>query len=329
MAREQIPSSDLIHTQADREMGGAEPFMAAEADAFAATRVSSPGRDAWRRFRRNWAAMIGFVVILIIVLMAVFAPFMHTTPFAKVDFTAIDSPPSVHHWFGADWIGRDEYSRVVYGLRVPLVVGIIGTSITVVLGTILGMAAGYFGSVTDSILSRFTDLMFAFPGFTLSLIVVSSFGLAADRIGPGGTGRVVLLTLVFALVSWPPLMRFVRSLALTLKEQQFVEAARTSGTSSANIMIRHLLPNMYGVILVQAAFIVVAVISTETVLAIFGLTVQEPNPDLGAMLYQGVQRVQTDPWEVLFPGLTLAVLILAFTFFADGVRDAVDPRARS
>jgi peptide/nickel transport system permease protein len=272
--------------------------------------------------------MISLGVILILILMAVLAPFMHTTPFWKVDFTAIDSAPTPQHWFGSDQIGRDEYSRVVYGMRVPLAVAIIGTIITVAVGTVLGMVAGFIGGVVDGGLSRFTDLMFAFPGFTLALIVVSSFGLAADKISPGGTGRVVLLTLVFALVSWPPLMRFVRSLALTLKEQQFVEAARTSGTSSWNIMRRHLLPNMYGVILVQAAFIAVAVISTETVLAIFGLTVQEPNPDLGAMLYEGVQRVQTAYWEVLFPGLTLAVLILAFTFVADGVRDAVDPRGR-
>lgn len=328
MAQEKLPSRDVLHSQADREMGGAEPFVAAQADDFAGTRVSSPGRDAWRRFRRNWASMIGLGVILILIFMAIFAPFMHTTPFAKVDFTAIDSAPTAQHWFGSDQIGRDEYSRVVYGMRVPLAVAIIGTIFTVAIGTILGMVAGFLGGFVDGGLSRFTDLMFAFPGFTLALIVVSSFGLAADTISPGGTGRVVLLTIVFALVSWPPLMRFVRSLALTLKEQQFVEAARTSGTSSWSIMRRHLLPNMYGVILVQAAFIAVAVISTETILAIFGLTVQEPNPDLGSMLYEGVQRLQTAYWEVLFPGLTLAVLILAFTFVADGVRDAVDPRGR-
>lgn len=328
MAREELPSQDLLHTQAGMGLGADEPLPAYEEDLFAATVVSSPGRDAWRRFRRNWAAMTSLVVIGIIVFMAVFAPFMHTVSFTQVDFTSIDSSPTWHHWFGADQVGRDEYSRVVYGLRVPLMVGIIGTIITVVIGTLFGLVSGYAGGLVDGVLSRFTDLMFAFPAFLLSLITISVFSVTADKLGPGGTGRVILLTIVFAAVSWPPLMRFVRSLALSMKEQQFVEAARTCGTSSWGIMRGHLLPNMYGVILVQAAFIVVAVISTETVLAIFGLTVQEPNPDLGAMLYEGVQRVQTAYWEVLFPGLTLAVLILAFTFLADGVRDAVDPRAR-
>jgi ABC-type dipeptide/oligopeptide/nickel transport system permease subunit len=333
MAREELPSRDLLHAEAGMELGAAEPRTAMDAteerDAFTAMRVSSPSRDAWRRFHRNWAAMISLAVILIIILMALFAPFMHTSGFAQTNFDAIDQASSGAHWFGTDQVGRDEYSRIVYGLRIPLFVGILGTIITVIIGTTLGLVSGYSGGTVDSLISRFTDLMFAFPGFTLALIVISSFGIAADRLAPGGSGRVILLTIVFALVQWPPLMRFVRSLALSMKEQQFIEAARTCGSGPATIIRRHLLPNMYGLILVQGAFIVVAVISTETVLSIFGLTVQPPNPDLGAMLYDGVQAISGNSyWQVLFPGLVLAVLILAFTFVADGVRDAVDPRAR-
>jgi peptide/nickel transport system permease protein len=226
-------------------------------------------------------------------------------------------------------IGRDTYSRLVYALRIPLVIAFVGTILTVLIGTVLGVVAGYFGGMADSVLSRFTDLMFAFPGFTLSLIVVSLWGASVDRLGMGGTGRVILLTVVFSVVSWPALMRFVRSLALSMKEQQFVEAARTSGSGAWAIMQRHLLPNMYGLILVQAGFIIVAVISNETVLAIFGLTVQEPDADLGTILYNGVQNIGAGYWLVLFPGLVLALLILAFTFATDGVRDAVDPRSRS
>jgi peptide/nickel transport system permease protein len=273
--------------------------------------------------------MISLAVVLFLVIVAIFAPFMHTTNPSYADFTSVQQPPSSHHWFGTDTIGRDTYSRLVYALRIPLVIAVVGTSVTVLIGTILGVLAGYFGSAIDSLLSRFTDLMFAFPGFTLSLIVVSLFGPSVDQLGMGGTGRVLLLTVVFALVSWPALMRFVRSLALSMKEQQFVEAARTSGSGAWGIMRRHLLPNMYGLILVQAGFVVVAVIANETVLAIFGLTVQEPNPDLGTILYDGVQNIGAGYWLVLFPGLLLAVLILAFTFATDGVRDAVDPRSRS
>lgn len=321
----QLPSRDLLHSEGQLEMGAAMPLTATEADALLQTRISSPRKDAWRRFHRNRAAMISLGVILVLVLMAMFAPFMHTSDPIQPSYGLLDSAPSGQHWFGTDGVGRDQYSRLIYGLRVPLSVGLLGTAITAILGTLLGIASGYFGGVVDSILARFTDIMFAFPAFLFALIVVSLFGKAFDPYF-GGSGRVTLLTVVFALVSWPPLMRFVRSLALALKEQQFIEAARTSGTNAWRIMVRHLLPNMWGVVLVQASFIVVAVISTETLLSIFGLGVETPNPDLGQMLYDGVQHLQYDDWELVFPALFLTVLILAFTFVGDGVRDAVDPR---
>jgi oligopeptide transport system permease protein len=326
VAREKLPSQSLLDTQAVLEMGAAEPAIGEEADEFARTRVSSPTRDAWRRFRRNRAALLSLGVILAMMIMAAFAPFMHTTDPTALNPELLNGGPNAAHWFGGDYVGRDGYSRVVYGLRVPLVVGFVGTLVTVLIGTLMGVVAGYFGRTIDSLLSRLTDVMFAFPGFILALIVVSLFGNAADSLGMGGAGRVLLLTVVFAVVGWPPLMRFVRSLALSMKEQQFIEAARTVGSGHWGIIRRHLLPNMWGLILVQSAFIVVATISNETVLSIFGLTVQQPNPDLGAMLYSGVQNIENSYWQVLFPGLVLAVLILALTFVADGIRDAVDPR---
>lgn len=327
MNEDRLPSRNLISTETALELGADEPRAASHLEELPEARVSSPSREAWRRFRHNWAAIISLVVLTGLILMAIFAPFMHTSDPFNPDFTAIDQAPSWHHWFGTDATGRDTYSRLVYGMRVPLVVGILGTAVTVIIGTLLGVVAGYFGGVVDGFLSRFTDVMFAFPGFTLALIAVSVFGPYIDRVNVAGSGRIVLLTLVFAIVSWPALMRFVRSLALGMKENQFVEAARTSGTTQWGIMVHHLLPNMWGLILVQSAFIAVAVISNETVLSIFGLTVQEPNPDLGAMLYDGVQNIGSGYWSILFPGLALATLILAFTFVADGVRDAVDPRS--
>lgn len=328
-ASDKQPSESLLDSGAGMELGADEPLLAAEENAFRSTRVSSPARDAWRRYRRNWAALLSLALVLAMIIIAVFAPLMHTTSPSYADFSAIQQAPSASHWFGTDNIGRDTYSRLVYALRIPLEVAFVGTIVTVIIGTVLGVVAGYFGRAVDGLLSRFTDLMFAFPGFTLSLIVISLFGPSVDSMGLGGTGRVLLLTVVFSLVSWPALMRFVRSLALSMKEQQFVEAARTSGSGAWSIMWRHLLPNMYGLILVQAGFIVVAVISNETVLAIFGLTVQEPDADLGTILYSGIQNIGLGYWLVLFPGLVLAALILAFTFATDGVRDAVDPRSRA
>jgi len=327
MAEQELPSETVINAEGRVALGDDAPGAAAE-DEFAATRISSPARDAWRRFRRNKAAILGLSVIVVMVVMAILAPFMHTSDPAIPDPNVINGGPSPTHWFGTDFVGRDGYSRVLYGLRIPLIVGFVGTAITVLIGTVIGVTAGYFGSRVDAILSRFTDVMFAFPAFILALIVVSLFGTYADTIGMGGAGRVLLLTVVFAAVGWPPLMRFVRSLALSMKEQQFVEAARTVGTRDWGIMFGHLLPNMWGLILVQGAFIVVATISGETVLSIFGLTVQQPNPDLGSMLYFGVQNIDNSYWQVLFPGIVLAILILALTFVADGIRDAVDPRGR-
>jgi oligopeptide transport system permease protein len=322
------PGRTTVHADAPVGVGPSDIPLGARERQLATTEVSSPTTEAWRRFYHNWAALISLSVIVIAVVMAAFAPFMHTSSPLSLDFNSLDQGPSPMHWFGTDGTGHDQYSRLLYGLRVPLIVGIVGTFVTVVLGTLLGIVSGYFGGVVDGLLSRFTDVIFAFPGFTLALIVVSLFGPALDPYFGGG-GRVIILTLVFAIVSWPPLMRFVRSLALTMKEQQFVEAARTVGTSHWGIMFRHLLPNMWGLILVQASFIVVSVVSTETVLSIFGLGVEPPNPDLGAMLYEGVQRIGFNYWEVIVPSIALTIIILAFTFLADGVRDAVDPRSRS
>jgi len=318
------PSDDLIHVEGGVGLGAA-PAVSVEAEELVGARVSSPARDAWRRFRTNWAAMVSLVVLLVIVVIAIFAPFMHTISPNTQNYAALDASPSWHHWFGTDGVGRDQYSRLLFGLRVPLFVGFLGTLITVVIGAVLGVVAGYAGGYIDALLSRFTDLIFAFPSFILALIVVSLFGPALDPYFGGG-GRVILLSVVFALVSWPFLMRFVRSLALGLKEEQFVEAARVSGTTNWGIIYRHLLPNMWGLILVQASFIVIGVVSTEAALSIFGLGVQPPNPDLGQMLYDGISRLDYNPWEVVFPSLTLTILILSLTFLGDGLRDAIDTR---
>jgi len=290
-------------------------------------RVASPFRDALRRFSRNWAALISLAVIVILVLAAIFAPFLHAQNPTNIDAANLLAGPSAHHWFGTDAEGRDEYSRILYGLRVPFIVSLIGTFLTVVVALALGLMAGYFGGVLDSILSRFTDLMFAFPAILLILIIVSLWGSALNASLPNGVGQTIILTGVFALVSWPPLMRFVRSLALGMKEQQFIEAARTVGTRDMTIITRHLVPNVWGLVLVQAALTVAYILGAEAVLSILGMGVQQPTPDLGYMLYDGAQYMDASAWGVFFPSLFLTVLILAFTFIGDGIRDAVDPRA--
>jgi ABC-type dipeptide/oligopeptide/nickel transport system permease subunit len=294
-------------------------------EVIAARPAGSPTKDAWRRFHRNWAAMLSLVTIVALFMLAIFAPVLHTTNPLTQHYDALDLGPGPQHWFGTDNLGRDQYSRLLYGLRAPLLAGIVGAAITTILGTILGVAAGYFGGLIDTLLSRFTDLVFAFPGFTLALIVVSMYGNALDAV-IAGAGRLMTLIVVFAVVGWPGLMRFVRSLTLSMKEQQFIEAARTCGTSHTRIIVSHLLPNMWGLILVQAGFIVIGFVYTEATLSIFGLGVEPPNPDLGQMLYNGTSNMGVSYWEVLFPSLFLVIIFLAFTFLADGLRDAFDPR---
>lgn len=333
MARQQdrLVGDDFLHREGRFATAAASPAVAAETEQIPVARVSSPGKDAWRRFRRNWAAMLSLAVILILSLAAIFAPLLHTMSPTTPDFTVPTySGPSASHWFGTDGGGYDEYSRIVFGLRIPLIIGVVGAVITTVLGALIGVIAGYAGGWLDSLLARFTDLVFAFPAFLLAVLCAEYFGSLLDNSSINnylaGGGRVIILTIVFAAVGWPFLMRFVRSLALSLKQQQFVEAARTSGSSSWRILVRHLLPNMYGLILVQAGFIVVNFIYTEAVISILGLGVQPPNPDLGVMLAHGPEAFGFTYWLTIFPSIFITLLILGFTFLGDGVRDAVDPR---
>jgi peptide/nickel transport system permease protein len=324
--RPQLPTETVTHAESQYELGaGIAGFEAEAADELAGAHATSPWAAARQRFLRNKAATVALCVLCILFFMAIFAPFMHTADPIRPDFTAINQGPTGQHWLGADPLGRDIYSRLVYGLRVPFITALLGCLVTVLLGTMLGVVAGFAGGGIDFGLSRLTDFVFAFPGFVLALIVVSFFGPALDPYF-GGAGRVLLLSMVFAFVSWPGLMRFVRSLALQLKEQQFVEAARVYGGTDRTIVMRHLLPNIWGLILVQASFIAIGLISIEAVLSILGLGVQAPNPDLGAILNEGVQHMALNGWEVFFPALVLTILILSFTFVGDGLRDAIDPR---
>lgn len=292
------------------------------------TVVRSPFKDAVRRFSKNWAAVISLIVIVLLMLATIFAHYLHTVDPNAQNLLNIDTGPTSTNWFGTDPEGRDEYSRILYGMRVPFIVSYVGTFLTVFVGVGLGLIAGYFGGVVDSLLGRFTDFMFAFPAFLLTIIIVTLFGGTFDSVYPNGVGRAVILTAVFALVSWPPLMRFVRSLALSLKEQQFIEAARTVGTTNFKIIWRHLAPNVWGLVLVQAALTVAYIIGAEAVLSILGLGVNQPTADLGSMLYDGTNYMDANSWGLIFPCLFLTILIVAFTFIGDGVRDAVDPRSR-
>jgi ABC-type dipeptide/oligopeptide/nickel transport system permease subunit len=288
-------------------------------------RPTSLSREAARRFMANRLAMTSLVVLVAIIATALLANFLplfdptHNDPFNQ------DSFPSRLHPLGTDSSGHDLLSAIIFGLRPALAVGIIGQVVATLLGVGIGVAAGFYGGKVDAILSRFTDFVFALPTFLLAFLTVAVLGPDWDTFF-GGTGRIVLITIVFGLVGWPPLMRFVRALTLSFKEQQFVEAAHSVGTSRLKIITRHILPNTWGLVLVQATFGIGGFIYNETTLSLLGLGVQPPNPDLGLLVSSGAQHIDVNWMESVFPAAVLAVLVVAFAFLGDGLRDAVDAR---
>jgi ABC-type dipeptide/oligopeptide/nickel transport system permease subunit len=295
----------------------------------ATIKPTSLSREAWYRFRQNRLALASLVILAILLFLAVFANFLPlqspTTHAMGADFV-VDGAPSGSHWMGTDANGFDELSRLIYGMRPAFAVGLIGQLITTILGVFFGVVAGFYGGWVDSLLARITDLIFAFPSFLLAFLTVSLFG-PQFSLTLGGSGIVILITIVFALVGWPYLMRFVRSLTLSLKEQQFVEAARTVGTPNWKIITKHILPSTWGLVMVQSTFGVGAYIGTEAVLSLLGLGVQKPNSDLGVMVAEGINNLNLNEVEAIAPSVLLTVIIVAFAFLGDGLRDAIDPRS--
>jgi len=300
----------------------AAPGLQAEALALQAT---SLGKQAVQRFMGNRLAVLSLVVLVLLIALALLANFLPLADPTKSDPYNQDSFPSRLHLLGTDASGHDLLSAIIYGLRPALAVGIVGQVVATVVGVFIGVVAGYFGGRIDSILSRITDLIFALPTFLLAFLTVAVLGSDWDTLF-GGSGRVVLITIVFGLVGWPPLMRFVRALTLSFKEQQFVEAAHSIGTPPWKIIIRHILPNTWGLVLVQATFGIGGFIYNETTLSLLGLGVQPPNPDLGSLVSVGAEHIDINWVESLGPAAFLAVLVVAFAFLGDGLRDAIDPR---
>ncbi len=308
---------------ASAPVAGPGAALAAE---LAEVKPASLSREALRRFRANRLALFSLILLIILIVVTLIANVLPLIDPTASDPYNQDAFPTRQHLLGTDTSGHDLFSAIIFGLRPALAVGIVGQGVTTILGVAIGVIAGFYGGWVDALLSRLTDLVFALPIFLLAFLTVAVLGSSWDSLF-GGIGRVVLITAVFGLVGWPPLMRFVRSLTLTLKEQQFVEAARTVGTPRWKIVTRHILPNTWGLVLVQATFGVGGYIATETTLSLVGLGVQPPTPDLGYLVYAGSKQLDINWLESLAPAIMLGVLVVAFAFLGDGLRDAIDPRA--
>ncbi len=243
------------------------------------------------------------------------------------DFNAIRAWPSGAHPLGTDEQGRDTLARLLMGLRVSLLVATFVETINIVLGASLGLLAGTYEGVLDFAVSRVADMLFAFPGLLLAILVSAVFGGWAQDVA-GDVGRLLLVSGALALVSWPLMARYVRGQALAIKGREFVAAARSIGATENDIMLRHILPNVAGLIVTAATLDVPGVILSEAVLSLLGLGIQVPGSSLGLMIVRAIPYLEENWFQVLVPSVTLTLLVLAFSFLGDGIRDALDPQTR-
>jgi peptide/nickel transport system permease protein len=278
---------------------------------------SSLFMDAWRRLTRDKLAIAGMVIIALFIIAAVFAPLL--APYSPIEQTLLQrrQPPSRQHWMGLDEVGRDILSRIIYGARVSLQIGLLSVSLAIVVGSILGAVAGFVGGWLDDVIMRLMDILLAFPGLLLAIAVVSI-------LGPG------LMNMLYAIafVSIPVYARIMRASVLSVKEQDFVMAARAVGVTTVRILWREILPNAVTPVLVSGTLGIATAILDAAGLSFLGLGAQPPTPEWGSMLGEGRGSVFTAPHIVVFPGLAIMLNVLGFNLLGDGLRDALDPRLR-
>ncbi|MGH2447068.1 MAG: ABC transporter permease [Chloroflexota bacterium] len=290
-------------------------------------RPVSQGRLVVERFWKNKAAVGSLIVLVLMALIAVLAPAItrYNPIYFNVTHFVVDGPPGPSHWLGTDAIGRDVFSRIVYGMRPPLAVGFFGAALCTILGGLIGAVAGYFGGWIDEILMRFTEFIFVVPGILLIILGVAFFGEALDATF-GLTGRLVMITLFLATDSWPVIMRLTRAEAMRMRSAEFVEAALVAGTTQWQIVRRHVLANVWGILMVQGSFLVSSFVFTLAVLTILGIGTLPPLPDISQMILDAPQVFYVNVPEAVIPSVLVVIMILAPTFVGDGLRDAFDVR---
>ncbi|HPD15857.1 MAG TPA: ABC transporter permease [Planctomycetota bacterium] len=277
----------------------------------------SPGRLALRRLLANRLAAASALFLVALGLLALGAPLLAPRPYDAVELPEALKPPSAGHWLGTDALGRDLLSRLLYGARVSLAVGVVATVVSLVIGVSYGAIAGYVGGRTDNLMMRFVDVLYGLPFMFLVILIVMIAGRS-------------LLNLFIALgaVQWLTTARIVRGQVMSLKEREFVEAARALGAGPLRLIFRHIVPNLLGVVIVYATLNVPAVMLQEAFLSFLGLGVEHPMPSWGTLMAEGARSMEVCPWLMVFPGVTFSLTLLALNFLGDGLRDALDPQSR-
>jgi len=278
---------------------------------------SSLYKDAWRRLVRNKLAMIGLAIVIIMAIIAIFAPLIAPyDPNARIKEVS-QKGPSLQHWFGTDILGRDIFSRVIYGSRISMLVGVVAVTISLAIGLFLGALSGFFGGISDAVIMRIADIFFAFP-YILGAIAIMTV------LGPG----VLNVFIAIGILGWSSVARLFRSSILSIKEKEYIEAARALGASNTRIILKHILPNSFAPIVVYSTMNVGTAIIVEAALSFLGLGVQPPTPSWGKMLSESLNYINTAPWLMFFPGLAILITVLGFVLLGDGLRDALDPRLK-
>ena len=277
------------------------------------------GASLWNAARRRLLAspvmVLCLAVLGVVVLASVAAPWIAPYSYEAIDLKLGPSPPDSAHWFGTDALGRDLLSRCLYGGQISLAVGIVGTCVSLLVGVLYGAISGYRGGRTDELMMRFVDFMYSLPYLFLVIILLVFF-----------SSSIIMLFVALGLVQWLTMARIVRGQVLSLKNAEFVQAARLAGTGPLRIVFRHLLPNMVGPIVVYATLTVPTVILQEAFLSFLGLGVQPPRSSWGTLINDGAGVMGLFPWMVLFPAVILAAVLFSLNFLGDGLRDALDPR---
>jgi peptide/nickel transport system permease protein len=275
-----------------------------------------PFADFVAKLFKHKGAVFGAVIILLFVCTAVFAPWLAPYEYDKPDISAVLQPPSAEHLFGTDEFGRDIFSRIVYGARISLRVAFVAVGISLVIGTVLGALAGYYGGVVDYIITSITDIAWSFPTTLLAIAFIAALGTGVENV-----------IIAIALASWAGYCRVVRGQFLSLREREFVQAARILGMSDARIIFRHMLPNALAPVIVMATLELPKAIVIEASLSFLGLGAQPPEPSWGVILDSGKGLLDQAPWISFFPGLMIMLVVLGFNLFGDALRDVLDPNS--
>ena len=280
--------------------------------------VISPWREAFWQLKKNKLAVFGAFIIIFFVLVAIIAPFIAPYGYDQLHAGERLTGPSAQNWFGTDDLGRDIFTRIVYGARISLFVGFFSVTGALVMGTLLGVIAGFFGRWIDLLISRIFDVLLAFPSILLAIAIVAILGPSLQN-----------ALLAIAIINIPIFGRLVRSRVLSIREEEYILAAKALGMKNSRILFHHILPNSVAPIIVQATLSFGSAILEAAALGFLGLGAQPPTPEWGKMLSDARQYIQTAPWTVLFPGLSIMLVVLGFNLLGDGLRDALDPKMKN